>query len=147
MSPLATIPDAELIVGAWLREHEDIIALDARVAPRTPNTTTKPWIRVTQLAAPRIARAPVDIAADFMLQLDCYAGSEAMASHAGQPEAKALALAVRAVVCAMQDQVIDDVFVSRAHVIGDMRAPDMDFEPARERYVLTAQVMMRAIRT
>jgi hypothetical protein len=38
------LPDAEAILGGLLRNHADIVALDARVAGRTPSDAALPWV-------------------------------------------------------------------------------------------------------
>lgn len=142
---LTVIPDSETLIGGWLRDHADITALDARVAPRTPRTTALPWVRVTQLDATPIARAGFEHFIDFMVQLDCYAGAEAMSDFRGQAEASLLARTVRAVLKAVEGTVADGVAVSRVRFSTHLRAPDAALEPARERVVLTAHVMMHAV--
>lgn len=142
MSTLPVIPDAEALIGGWLREHDDIIALNARVAGRTPNTTSLPWIRVTQLDAPPITRSRLEHVIDYMVQLDCYAGSEAMNDHVGQREASLLARTARAVLKALEGTTADDVVIAGVRFTTHLRAPDTDMEPARERYILTAQILM-----
>lgn len=139
---LPVILDAEALVGAWLREHDDIIALDARVAGRTPDSTTRPWIRVTQLDATPIPQAPHEHVIDYMVQLDCYAGKQATDDFTGQAEASTLARTARAVLKALQGTTAGDVAVARVGFTTHLRAPDADMEPARERYVLTAELMM-----
>jgi hypothetical protein len=136
------IPDAEALIGAWLREHADLEALGARVAGRTPNSTTMPWIRVTQLDATPITRARTEHVIDYMIQLDCYAGKQATDDFTGQAEASTLARTARAVLKALEGTVADGVTVSRVRFTTHLRAPDMDMEPARERYVLTAEILM-----
>jgi len=140
---LTVIPDSETLIGGWLREHPDIAAQDARVAPRTPRTTSLPWIRVTQLDATPIARSGLDHVIDFMVQLDCYAGSDAMSSFQGQAEASLLARTARAVLKAVEGTVTDGVAVSRVRFSTHLRAPDTALEPAQERVVVTAHLMMR----
>lgn len=141
---LQVIPDAEALVGVWLREHDDIIALDARVSGHTPNTMTLPWVRVTQLDAPPIARTRLDHAINFMVQLDCYAGAEAMNDHKGQRTASLLARTARAVLKALEGTTADGVVVGAVRFSTHMRAPDTDMEPAGERVILTAQILMHA---
>lgn len=141
MSPLAVIADAEALIGAWLREHDDIAALDARVAGQTPNSLTRPWIRVTQLAAPDES-AGTEHLIDYMVQLDCYAGSDATNGHTGQAEATLLARTARAVLKATEGSTVDGVVVTRVKFSTHMRAPDTAMEPARERVILVAELMM-----
>lgn len=142
MTPLATIPDVEALVGAWLREHEDIAAMNARVAGSTPDSMTFPWIRVTRLNAPRIRGATFDHATRFMVQLDCYAGKDATAELKGQPQATALGAAARAVLMSLSGTTIDDVAVSSVDITTDMRRPDTTLKPARERVILVAELLM-----
>lgn len=140
--PEVLIPDAEALVGAWLRENDDLIALEARVAGRTPNTTTKPWIRVTQIDAKAIPRARGERHIDYVMQLDCYAGGEAMAAFTGQAEASLVRRTARAVLKGMQHTVADDIAVGRVRFTTDIRNPDTAMEPARERYILIAEILM-----
>lgn len=140
--PEVLIPDAEALVGAWLRENDSLIALETRVAGRTPNTTTKPWIRVTQINAVPIARAKGEHHIDYTIQLDCYAGGDAMAAFTGQAEASLVRRTARAVLKGMQFTVVDDIVVGRVRFPTDLRNPDTVMEPARERYILIAEILM-----
>lgn len=142
MTVLPTIPDVELLVGGWLRAHPDIDALDARVAGRTPATQTKPWIRVTQIDAGDSTTSSVEYFLEYLLQLDCYAGEDAMTAHAGQSEASALVRAARAVLKDREGRAGDGVVVTQVLFQGMSRIPDISFEPARERFILT--VLIRA---
>lgn len=139
---LQVIPDAEALIGAWLRDHPDITALDARVAGRTPDTLTRPWVRVTQLDATPINRSALDYAIDFTIQLDCYAGSDAMSVFNGQAEASLLARTARAVLKAIEGTAADGVTVSRVRFATHLRAPDTMLEPARERVILVAEILL-----
>jgi hypothetical protein len=139
---LRLIPDAEALVGDWLREHPAVVALDANVAGRTPTSMSKPWVRVTQLDARAVGG--LEHLIRFPLQLDCYAGREAMDAGVGQAEAKYLARTVRSILTGLAGATIDGVTVTHVRVLGDMRAPDTTLEPARERVVLTVEVSMHA---
>lgn len=134
------IPDAEKLVSNYLRNHFDVAALAARVVGKTPATTTTAWVRVTQLAANADLDSRADHLVNFMVQLDCYAGSTG-----GQPEANLLARTVREALHEMPDETFVDAVVSSARFVGMLRLPDQDFEPARERVVLTAQVYAHAV--
>lgn len=138
------IADAEKIVGAFLREHADVVALDANVAGRTPSSITKPWIRVTQLDA---ADAPSghDHLVDYLLQLDCYAGQEAMKDHTGQAAASTLARTARAALKELEATSVEDVVVSEVQFTSMARIPDTDFEPAHERFILDTRVRLHAV--
>lgn len=141
--PLEVVLDAEELVGRWLREHADILILDARVAGGTPNSTTRPWIRVTQLDASPVQRARFEHYMDYMLQLDCYAGGSATRDFMGQREASLLARTARAILKDIEGSVTVDAVIARVRFTTHMRAPDTDMEPARERYVVTAHLLMR----
>lgn len=137
------IPDIEKVVGAYLREHDDIVALSAEVTGQTPRDTTGAWVRLTLLAAPD-ASSGVEHLIGFLIQLDCYS------SHAGldgspQKEASVLGRTVRAALKALQGTTQDGVVVTGVQFPGMLRLPDeQDFEPARERIVLTATVWAHA---
>ena len=145
MSPLALIPNAEALVGKWLREHAEIQALDARVAGRTPDTLTLPWVRVTLIAATENFTIGRELMHTHFLQLDCYAGKSATDSLNGQSEAWTLKATARAVLKAIEGTAPDGVAVSSVVFNGDSRIPDTTMEPARERYILSVEVMMRAL--
>ncbi len=145
MTALPTIPLAEALVGDWLREHPDVVALDANVASKTPRSTVKPWVRVTQLDAADSPRGQHEHLIEYLLQLDCYAGKQATDDHIGPMQAASLAGAVRAVLKAQQGQQRDGVVVTSVRFVGHARLPDEAMEPARERVVLTVAVMMHAL--
>jgi hypothetical protein len=144
VSPLALLPDAEQVVGTYLREHPDLVALGANVAGRTPSSMARPWVRLTQLDAPKTVGSRPEHLIHFLLQLDAYAGDVAMRDHSGQAEASLLARTVRAALVAMPDETFDTVVVTDATVVSMPRIPDTTSEPARERYVITAIVRMHA---
>lgn len=133
---VATIPDAERIVSDYLRSHADVVALATRVVGKTPDTVSTSWVRVTLLDAANEAGSRPERLIDYMLQLDCFAGATG-----GQPEANSLARTVRAVLHEMPG-LQGGVVVTCVRFIGMARIPDTDFEPARERIVLTATVWM-----
>lgn len=134
------IPDAEILVGRWLREHPDLTAMNANVGPRTPTAMTRPWIRVTQLDASDSTTLAIEHLIEWMIQLDCYAGSTATEAFAGQAEASRLTRTARAVLKARQGRVSDGLVVSRVVFGGQSRIPDTSFEPALERFVLTVLI-------
>lgn len=140
---LTVIPNIEALVGTWLREHPDVSVLGTRVAGKTPDTTTAPWVRVTLLAA--VDSTSVEYLIAYTLQLDCYAGKLAQDAHTGQAEAQRLKSSVRAVLKDMQGRDIGGAIVTEVRFDGDARLPDDAMEPVRERYVLTAMVRAHAI--
>lgn len=140
---LPLILDAEALIGAWLREHDDLIALDARVAGRTPDSLTRPWVRVTQLLATPIPRSGRLYVVDYTLHLDCYAGADAMDDFRGQAVSSLLARTVVAVLESVAGTVIDDVAVTRVSFGGGPgRYPDITMEPAHERFIVPVEILM-----
>lgn len=135
-TPAAQI-DMEKIIGDVLRDSPEIIALDARVAGQIPRTFTKPWVRVTQLDATNVSDSDdIEHLMSYLIQLDCYAGSD---PQIGQAEASALARAVRGVLFSCKDSVVDAV-ISTVTFRNHARIPDLSFDPPRERFVLDAEV-------
>ena len=141
---LPVILDAEALVGGWLREHPDVMALDARVAGRTPDAMTAPWVRVTQLDARPVERSGLEHWIDYTVQLDCYAGTDAMRTFDGQATASLLARTARSVLKATEGTTIDDTVTARVAFSSHLRAPDTTTEPAMERVILVADLLMRS---
>jgi hypothetical protein len=114
------------------------------MSKRSSATTCQrlPWVRVTQLDGTDIGG--LEHLIDYLVQLDCYAGKDAMDDHVGQAEASLLARTVRAVLKAAKGQTIGDAVITNVGFQGMPRIPDPDFEPARERYVLTATIHLHA---
>lgn len=131
------IPDAEAICGAYLREQDSLVALSVNVATQLPRTFTRPWVRVIQLDNPAVNGSRTDHLIEYMLQFDCYAGSEG-----GSPEASLVTRTVREALRALPQASLDDAVVTGVQFISCPRIPDTDFEPARERYALSALVWM-----
>jgi hypothetical protein len=139
MTVLTVIPDGPAIVGAQVRKHPDVVALDARVAAKLPASFTKPWVKITQLDATNVTGGQPEHLINFYLQFDCYAGSNA---DNAQEDASLLARTVRAVLHNLTEQDIDGVVVTHVAFTSNARIPDEAFEPARERVVLDAEVRM-----
>lgn len=130
------IPSAEQVVGDYLREHAGVAALGARIVGTTPRDTDQPWVRITLLGDPSVDD-PADHLVAGYLQLDCYAGRDG-----GQAEADMLRRTVRAALGDIATASHVDAVVTGATVGGTLRLPDQDFEPARERYVVSATVWL-----
>lgn len=139
MTTLRLLPDIEALVGNALRNHDAIQALDARVGRRKPRTTTRPWIRVTKLDG--IDRSGIEHLIAYLLQIDCFAGQD---TATPAEEAQLLSASARAVLKALQGTVIEQVAIGRVRFTGDLPAPDNTMEPARERYVLTVEIVAHA---
>lgn len=127
------IPNGEKVVADHVRD-----ATGYRVVSKTPDTIVDPWIRYTQLDARQIRRP--DHLVEFYIQFDCYAGKDG-----GQPEATAIGRELRAALQELPGTSDDEVVVSEVRINGDARIPDLDFEGARERKVLTALIYMHSV--
>jgi hypothetical protein len=128
------IPDAEKILTAHLAA--ELADLGARVVGRTPGSTEEPWVRLTQLDAKTVDGSRSDHLIEFYLQADCYAGLDG-----GQSEASTVARRARDAFVAAPAATHTGATVTGAEInSGPARMPDTDFEPARERYTLTATI-------
>lgn len=107
-----------------------------RIVGETPSTTTEPWVKITLLDTYDRTR-PVDRLNRFVVQLDCYAGTN---GPAGQGEAQGIASTVREFLLTMPGEEFTDVVVTNAIVRGPRRIPDMEFKPARQRYIVEAEL-------
>lgn len=132
------IPDAEAVIGSYLRNHAAVKATGARVVGRTPSDTAKPWVRVTQLDAATVGDHRSEHLIEWFGQLDCYAGT------GGQEEASKVTRTVRAALAEMYAAPLSGVVVTGARFVSSPRLPDDDFEPARERYALSAIVWLHS---
>lgn len=132
-------PDVEAIVGAYLRQHPAVKALGAKVVGETPSNKEKLWVTVTQLDDPAVEDHYSDYLIDWMGQFDCYAGATG-----GQGEASLLTRTVRAALKELPDADLEAIIVSRARFLSCPRIPDTDLEPARQRFALTASLILHA---
>lgn len=128
------IADLEKIAADYLRANAGVHVLTTRVVSKTPDTTSTAWVRTTTLDARDEVMSGLDYLITYLLQFDCYAGATG-----GKPEASELARTVRSVLKAMPG-VRDGVVVSRVAFTGHIRIPDTALEPARERFIVTAQI-------
>lgn len=93
------IPDAKVLVSAYLRADADIQAIVVdRVGVRTPDTTDEPWIKITQIGDTAATNAPFLHSMMVHLQLDCYGGAD---RYTAEGEASLLARTSREVLDAM----------------------------------------------
>jgi hypothetical protein len=130
-----TILDLEKITGDYLRASSDV---GARVSGQLPKTFVNPWIRVTQIdASNATGNLRVEHLVSYLLQYDCYAGEEA---DNAQAQASQLGRTTRAALIDMQDQTLEGAVISGVEVRNDARIPDLDFNPPRERRVLTVEI-------
>lgn len=127
----ALIPDLERLAYVYLDAHPAVVALGTRLVGRTPKDTGGPWVRVTQLDARQQSR-PTDHLTGFMIQFDVYAGNqETVWTHART---------IRAALADMLDAAHSGATVTGVNFLGMLRNPDLDFDPARERVILTAEI-------
>ena len=133
-----TILDMERISGDYLRANADVTTLQARVAGQLPKTFTKPWVRVTMIDATNVTgNQRVEHLVSYLLQFDAYAGAE---TDNAQAQAVALARTVRSALIDMQDQTLEGAVITAVEVRNHARLPDLDFDPPRERHVLTVEI-------
>lgn len=139
------IPDIEKVAGSYLRADSAVAAIvGRRIVGKTPSSVGEAWVRVTQLDARDAPDSRAEHLINYLLQFDCFAGYEPPddAGH-GQPEANLLARTVRDALWDMPG-VHDDTVVTSVRFTGMTRIPDTDFEPARERVILTASIHAHA---
>lgn len=129
------IVDIEKLVAGYLRDHDDITELETRIRATTPSTQTggivEPWVRITMLDTRRVTRSNWLI--NYLVDLDVYAGATG-----GQPEAVLHARTIDDVLERMPGAHTDGVVTKVTTSM--LRLPDGDFEPARERIVITAEI-------
>lgn len=130
--------DTTKATASFLREHaavQDIVG--RRVVVKTPSSVDDPWVHYTLLDQPKAGNSRTEHLTTALIQFDCYAGA-----HGGQPEAAALALLIRQLLALVLPATTlpDGTTVTHVDIVGHMRMPDTDFEPERERVILTAQV-------
>lgn len=138
--PVKLLPDAEALIGTYLRQHPDVQALGARVIGRTPKDTSEPWVRIQQFDNPAVGDSRTEHLIAWFGQFDCYAGKVG-----GQEEASLLTRTVRGALAVMHEASHDGAVVTGVRFVSCPRIPDEDFEPARERYLLSAEVFLHAV--
>lgn len=135
------IVDIEKLVARYLRDNTDVEALGTRVRATTPSKSTggvaDPWVRVRMLDSRRITRSNWLI--NYLVQIDVYAGATG-----GQPEANLHARTIDAALDAMPGQHPDGVVTKATTSLTHL--PDGDFEPARERVLITAEITAHPLR-
>jgi len=133
-----TILDLEKITGDYLRNDPDVTALGARVSGEIPKTFKNPWVRITQVDALNATGTPdVEHLVSYLLQYDAWAGEE---TDNQQAQASTLGRTVRAALVGMQGQTLQGAVVTGVEVRNDARVPDQDFDPPRQRRVLTVEI-------
>jgi hypothetical protein len=132
---LALMPDVEAVIGDYLRDLDEV---GAQVVGHQPSKTTEPWIRLTVIDARTLTGSTTEYAYDCYVQLDCFAGS------GGQEEASLLARRARAALASLTEPgtVLEGVTVNGVAFTTFARQPDTAFEPAKERYVVAAEISL-----
>jgi hypothetical protein len=130
------IPYARKIVNDYLRN------LGHRAVTRFPSrNTATPWVQTTQLNAGDSPRSGLDHNIRFLLQFDCYAGSEG-----GNPEADRLGDAVRADLKSLEGEVEAGAVITEVSFVNHATIPDPDLRDregvGRARSILTAAIRM-----
>lgn len=132
------IPDGVKIIGDALRAALEG-PFGARVVTRTPSSTLDPWVRITQLDAPTVGDARSDHLIEFYVQADCYAGKEG-----GYGEASDLGRSAREALVGLPAGSHSGAVITGVAIRSMSSIPDVDFEPARDRIILTAAVWAHA---
>lgn len=137
LSALSLLPDFEAIVASYLLEYPDITGITTRIGTRTPPNTDQPWVRIRQLAEQPDRTSPALHNTEAYMQFDCYGSNDRSSAH---QEAVVLARVVQAALHVLPQVTDVDCVVSRVYFGSLSHVPDADFEPARERYILTAYI-------
>lgn len=126
------IVDAEALVTAYLKAQTGV-----RVVGRTPTDTKTPWVRVTLLDDPSTDGGVAERAFECYLQLDCCAGT-----NGSQQTAHDTYAAIRTALADIHNHTHALGVVTGAPKIRGSRQPDEAYEPAMERYVISATIWM-----
>lgn len=133
------MPDVELLVFEYLRDHPDVDAIaNGRVYRVTPaNVGMEPFVRVHQFDSDNLVPNLQHFDAAF-LQIDSYAGPQATASLLG-----------RTVRAALQDLpgTYTGAVVTGAKTEGWRYQPDTTFDTARARFIVDLTVWVHPVPT
>lgn len=134
------IPSIERIAIAYLNARDDV---EAEVVTDTPDDTGPSWVRVSQIDPKILTPNADEHFGNYMIQFDCYAGKDA-GKNEGQEVADLLTRTVRAALKDMRNHTHTGAVVTDVDFTSCPRLPDGDFEPAMERYALTAEIFAHA---
>jgi len=133
-------PDAEAIVGRYLRSRSAIKTLGARVLGEAPDDRRTPWVQVVQLDYRAVDDSRSDHLLEWYGQLSCYAGESG-----GQAEASLLARTVIEAIVALSGEEVEGAVVTGARIVSAPRIPDTEgFEKARERFPVSCEIWLHA---
>jgi hypothetical protein len=127
--------DIEALLTTYLKAETG-----ERIVGETPTSTGSPWVKITLIDTDDRTQ-PTDHLLRYFVQLDCYAGSN---GPAGQGEAQGIASTVRGMVLGMRTEEFAGAVVTNVTVRGPRRLPDPDFNPARQRYILEAEIYVHS---
>lgn len=123
--------DVEKLLATYLKGETG-----ERIVGEIPSSTGTPWVLVRQHDVDDRTRPTGRLNRHFV-QLDCYAGVD---GPGGQGEAQGIAATVREFLLLMPTEEFTDAVVTAVEVRGPRRIPDIGFSPARQRYILEADI-------
>lgn len=132
-------PDPELLLVTYLRSQTTVTDLADRIGTRTPPSTDQPWIRIALLPVTPDPGSSALHLARALLQIDCYAGR-----NDTQAQASLLARTVQHAIHLMPAREHPGAVITSAQA-SFRRLPDTDLEPARERYILEATLILHPV--
>jgi hypothetical protein len=135
------IPDAEGIVVGYLNGDATVTALGARAGTAAPREFTDARVLVRLLDAADRSFG-MEHLINHLFDFHCYASS---VRDGASIESSLLARTVRAALVALRDTTRDDVTITDVRIVGSTRRPDTDFDPARERVILSAEIDLHPV--
>lgn len=109
-----------------------------RVYGETPDSTAAAWVKVALLDTDDRTQ-PTDHLLRHFIQIDCY-GPKVERGPEAQGPAFTLASQVRTAIRELPTTDFTGAVVTSVVIRGPRRLPDLDFNPARQRYILEAEV-------
>lgn len=132
-------PDLEQILISHLAASPEVQAVcGTRVGARHPRNTSDPWVRVMLIDDRLPARSTALHTVTGLLQLDCYGSDN---ENTAQEQASTLARVCRQALHALVGEQAGGVVVARCKAEAMRRLPDLEFSPARERFILDVDVV------
>ena len=130
----SVIPDIEALLVGYLGP-----LLGIRIVTVQPDQQAEPWVKIAQLDAKDVSGSYSERLIEYMVQFDFYAGRDE-----NSVDASTSARVGRQLLAELPSYGGGDAVVSRVQFISMPHLPDPSFEPARERYVLTANIAAHA---
>lgn len=133
------ILNAVAVVRSYLLEQDAVTALvGSRISHKSPGTFNDQWVRITQLdATNETGSREVEHLVAYYLQIDSYAGDDNKFT-----EAFDLAAAVRSALVDITKADLDGAVATDSGFTSMPSVPDQDLKPARERFILDAEIFM-----